>query len=216
MALALPIRPLTRNRPFADWLVNANDCPNRGHFAKPCKVLYDSLDVDAFPRRSTSSLDGAVEVASTRKETPKQELAHYLAKYDPAIARIARAALALLRKRLPGSTEMVYDNYNALAIGFGPGEKVSEAILSIAVYPRWVSLFFLQGSRLKDPAGLLKGSGTRVRHIVLREARDISSKDIDALIAAALAAAKAPIDPKVKRRLIIKSVSAKQRPRRPV
>ena len=111
---------------------------------------------------------------------------------------------------------MVYDNYNALAVGFGPGERASEAILSIAVYPRWVSLFFLQGSRLKDPARLLKGSGTRVRHIVLGEARDISSTDVDALIAAALAAAKTPIDPKAKRRLIIKSVSVKQRPRRPV
>jgi hypothetical protein len=155
-------------------------------------------------------------VASKRKETPTQELARYLAKYDPAVARIARGALVLLRKRLPGSTVMVYDNYNALAVGFGPGERASEAILSIAVYPRWVSLFFLQGSCLKDPAKLLKGSGTRVRHIVLGDARDISSKDVDALIAAALAAAKTPIDPKAKRRLIIKSVSVKQRPRRPV
>jgi hypothetical protein len=155
-------------------------------------------------------------MASKGKQTPSRELARYLAKYDPAIARLARGALVLLRKRLPGSTEMVYDNYNALAIGFGPGEKASEAIFSIAVYPRWVSLFFLQGSRLKDPAKLLKGSGTRVRHIVLGEARDIGSKDIDTLIAAALAAAKTPIDPTAKRRLIIKSASANQRPRRTV
>jgi hypothetical protein len=158
----------------------------------------------------------AIGSSSRVKESPAQELARYLAKYDPAVARTARAALALLRKRLPGSTEMVYDNYNALAIGFGPGEKASEAIFSIAAYPRWVSLFFLQGSRLKDPAKLLKGSGTRVRHIVLGAARDISSKDVDDLITAALAAAKRPIDSMAKRRLIIKSVSAKQRRRRPV
>ena len=153
--------------------------------------------------------------AHRRVETPALALAGFLAKYDPAVAGIARAALKLLRKRLPGSTELVYDNYNALAIGFGPGEKPAEAIFSIAVYPRWVSLFFLQGSRLQDPNKLLKGSGSRVRHIVLGEARDINSKGIEALIAAALAAAKTPLDPKVKRRLIIKSVSAKQRPRRP-
>lgn len=154
-------------------------------------------------------------MASTGKQTPAQELARYLEKYEPAVAGVARAALALLRKRLPGSTELVYDNYNALAVGFGPGEKTAEAIFSIAVYPRWVSLFFLQGARLKDPAKLLRGSGTRVRHIVLDEARDINSKEVDALIAAAVAAAKTPIDPKAKRRLIIKSVSANQRPRRP-
>jgi hypothetical protein len=155
-------------------------------------------------------------VASTPKITPAQELAGFLAKYDPAVATIARAALARLRKRLPGATEIVYDNYNALAVGFGPGDRTSEAIFSIAVYPGWVSLFFLQGARLKDPAKLLRGSGTRVRHIVLGEARDIGSAGIDALIAAALAAALKPIDPKAKRQLIIKSISAKQRPRRPV
>jgi len=150
------------------------------------------------------------------KKTPTQELAEFLAKYDPAVAAIARSALGRLRKRLAGATEMVYDNYNALAVGFGPSDRASEAILSIAVYPRWVSLFFLHGVRLKDPAKLLKGSGTRVRHIVLAKASDIDSAPIAALIAAALAGAARPIDSKAKRRLIIKSVSAKQRPRRPV
>jgi hypothetical protein len=155
-------------------------------------------------------------VASTPKKTPTRELAKFLAKYDPAVATIARGALARLRKRVPGATEIVYDNYNALAVGFGPGDRASQAIFSIVVYPRWVSLFFLQGVRLKDPARLLKGNGTRVRHIVLGEARDIGSADVDALITAALAAATMPIDPKAKRQVIIKSISAKQRPRRPV
>jgi hypothetical protein len=155
-------------------------------------------------------------VKVSKKKTPARELAGFLAKYDPVVASIARAALSRLRRRLPGATEIVYDNYNALAIGFGPGERTSEAIFSIAVYPRWVSLFFLQGVRLKDPDKLLKGSGARVRHIVLAEAADIDSEKVDALIAAALAVAVRPIDPKAKRQLIIKSVSAKQRPRRPV
>jgi len=155
-------------------------------------------------------------VVSTPKRTPTQVLAGFLAKYDRAVSTIARAALRRLRKRLPGATEIVYDNYNALAVGFGPGDRATEAIFSIAVYPRWVSLFFLQGARLKDPAKLLKGSGTRVRHIVLRKADDIGSEDVEALIAAALGAAVRPIDPKAKRQLIIKSVSAKQRPRRAV
>jgi hypothetical protein len=170
----------------------------------------------AAGRRPTVELDGTIDLVNVPKRTPTQELAGFLATYDPAVASIARAALARLRRRLPGATGIVYDNYNALAVGFGPGDKTSEAIFSIAVYPRWVSLFFLQGSRLKDPAKLLKGSGARVRHIVLREAGDIAMEKVEALIAAALAGAMRPIDPKAKRRLIIKSVSAEQRPRRPV
>jgi hypothetical protein len=195
---------------------------DRGPRLRWAEEWVDDLDQSASfgageaSRRSASSLDWAVEVASMPKKTPTQQLAGFLAKYDPAVAIIARAALERLRKRLPWATEIVYDNYNALAVGFGPGDRTSEAIFSIAVYPRWVSLFFLQGARLKDPAKLLKGSGTKVRHIVLGEGRDIDSGDVDALIAAALVAAVRPIDPKAKRQLIIKSVSAKQRPRRPV
>jgi hypothetical protein len=147
--------------------------------------------------------------------TPAQQLATFLKKYDPAVAVVARGALARLRKRLPGAMELVYDNYNALAIGFGPSERASEVVLSIALYPRWVTLFFLHGARLADPKKLLKGGGARVRHIVLRAAADIGSKDIEALIRAALKLGLRPIDPHQRRQLIIKSVSAKQRPRRP-
>jgi hypothetical protein len=146
--------------------------------------------------------------------TPAQQLAAFLRKYDPAVTVVARGALARLRKRLPGAMELVYDNYNALAIGFGPSARASEVVISIALYPRWVTLFFLHGARLPDPNKILRGSGTRVRHIVLRAAADIGSKDIEALIRAALKLAVRPIDPQQRRQLIIKSVSAKQRPRR--
>jgi hypothetical protein len=147
--------------------------------------------------------------------TPAQQLRIFLAKFEPRVAASARSALSRLRKRLPGATEIVYDNYNALAIGFGPGDKVSEAIFSIAVFPRWVSLFFLQGAKLPDPGGLLKGTGSKVRHIVLTEPSVLEQASVRKLMAVALTAAKKPIDPRQRRRLIIKSVSAKQRPRRP-
>src|ERR1039458_9537409 len=65
--------------------------------------------------------------------------------------------------RLPGAVQLVYDNYNALVIGFGPSERASEASFSIVLYPRWVTLFFLQGAGLPDPRRLLKGSGKVVR-----------------------------------------------------
>lgn len=147
--------------------------------------------------------------------TATQQLAASLAKYDPAIAATAKGALARLRKRLPGAVELAYDNYNALAVGFGPSDRASDVILSIALYPRWVTLFFLHGARLPDPKKLLRGNGARVRHIVLKEPADISSRDVEALIAAAVKLSPKPIDATQRRQLIIKSVSAKQRPRRP-
>ena len=97
------------------------------------------------------------------EEAAEQQLEDFIARYAPEIAELAHAVLARMRKRLPGALQLVYDNYsyNALAIGFGPTERASEAIFSIALYPRWVSLFFLRGASLPDPEKPLKGSGSQ-------------------------------------------------------
>lgn len=148
-------------------------------------------------------------------DEPEDQLELFLGRYTPEVAAIGRDAVARLRKRLPKATVLVYDNYNALAVGFAPSEKASQAILSVALYPRWVNFFFLHGHVLDDPEKRLKGSGTVVRHITLQSADDLDDAYVSALIDQALAKAKVPLDPSARGRLIIKSVSARQRPRRP-
>ncbi len=147
---------------------------------------------------------------------PAKQLDRFLDKFHPAIAADARVALRRMRARLPGAQELVYDNYNALAIGFAPTDRTSEAIFSIALFPRWVSLFFLlNGTRLRDPDCYLSGAGNKVRHIKLDNGAMIDDPGVQDLIAQALELADNPIDPAQPRRLIIKSISPKQRPRRP-
>ena len=143
------------------------------------------------------------------------QLDAFLDKYMPDVAALARALLAKMKARLPGAQILVYDNYNTLAIGFGPSDKAGQAILSLAVMPRWVTLCFLWGAGLPDPHGLLKGEGSRVRHVRLHTPDALDDPRVEALIAAALAQADRPLDPAEPQRLLIKSVSAKQRPRRP-
>jgi hypothetical protein len=128
---------------------------------------------------------------------------------------LSQAALAKMRDRLPGAIELVYDNYNALVIGFSPTERASDAIFSIALYPRWVTLFFLRGANIPDPQKLLKGGGKVVRHIVLETAADLDKPAVRALMKRALERCDKPINGAAPGRIIIKSVSAKQRPRRP-
>ena len=148
-------------------------------------------------------------------KAPEEQLASFIAKYTPEIGALAQVALAKMRARLPGAIELVYDNYNALAIGFGPTERASDAIFSIALFPRWVSLFFLQGAGLPDPHNLLQGSGKQVRHIVLKDATTLDQPAVQELIAQALAHAVRPLVGTGPGRLVIKSISEKQRPRRP-
>jgi hypothetical protein len=147
--------------------------------------------------------------------SPRAQLSSFISKFSPDIAAQARAVLAELRTRLPGATELVYDNYNALAIGFGPTERMGDLILSVAVYPRWVSLFFFNPQGLPDPDRLLRGSGTMVRHLVLASPADLDRPGVRTLVRRAVAAAEVPLDPAQPRRLVIKSVSARQRARRP-
>jgi len=149
--------------------------------------------------------------------SPEAQLDSFIDKYTPEVATLARACLIKMRARLPGATQLVYDNYNALAVGFGPSEKTSHAIFSIVLYPRWVSLFFLQAARarLPDPKKLLKGSGSVVRHIVIHSASDLDQPAIQELIATAIKRAIEPIDAAAPGGLVIRSISAKQRSRRP-
>src|SRR5262245_18843481 len=69
-----------------------------------------------------------------KKKSPAAQLAAFMKRYDASVAAVAKAALTWMRRRLPGAVELVYDNYNALVIGFGPSERASEAIFSIALY----------------------------------------------------------------------------------
>ena len=148
--------------------------------------------------------------------TPARQIASFLAKYDPKIAADARASRTRLRKMVPGGTEFVYDNYNALVFGFGPSERPSEAVLSLAIMPRWVTLCFLKGAKLRDPKKLLRGSGSIVRNIHLDSPRHLEDSDVRALIDQAIEGARPSFTGKPgKQRTVIKSVSAKQRPRRP-
>ena len=150
-----------------------------------------------------------------KTETPERQLSAFIAKYTPEIATLARQALVKLRARMPGAVELVYDNYNALAIGFGPTERTSELIFSITLYPRWVSLFFVKGAELPDPQKLLKGSGKGIRHIVLDDAATLDVPAVRALMTKALQRAAPPLDRAAPGRIVIKSISSKQRLRRP-
>lgn len=149
----------------------------------------------------------------TRAEA-EQQLASFLAKFTEEVAALAQSILVRMRQLYPTANQLVYDNYNALAIGFCPSEKASQAIFSIAIFPRWVSLFFLQGAELPDPDGILQGSGNVVRHIRLPSAGTLNELSVKKLMGEATSRAPIPFAPRGTPRLIIKSISAKQRSRR--
>jgi len=139
----------------------------------------------------------------------------FLAKYSPAIAADVQFARRSLKRLVPRGFELVYDNYNTLAFGISPTPRAGGAIVSIAAYPQWVTLFFLHGKGLKDPEGLLQGAGARVRSIRLSPVKLIDTRPVQALLRQALEPHHAELAIAPRLSSIVKSVSARQRPRRP-
>jgi hypothetical protein len=147
--------------------------------------------------------------------SPAAQLAAFLAKYDPAIGRRVRPMRTAMRRHFPTALELIYDNYQFLAIGYSATERASDCIASLAVSPKGVALSFYYGSTLPDPKGLLLGSGTQNRFIRLPSSATLADPAVVALLRAAVAQARTPLPSSGRGRTIIKSVSVKQRPRRP-
>ena len=119
-----------------------------------------------------------------------------------------------MRKRVPTALELVYDNYNFLAIGYSSSERASDCVVSLACGANGVALSFYHGVTLPDPDGLLLGSGNQNRFVRLPSAKTLVEPAVERLIAAALAQAKTTMPATGRTRTIVKSISAKQRPRR--
>ena len=144
----------------------------------------------------------------------EKELDEMIAKFDERVSALIRSGRKILRKRLPTANEMVYDNYNFFVIGYCTSERPSDCILSLTANAKGIGISFYYGSTLPDPKGILEGSGNQNRFVRLAAAADLAKPEVDALIAAAVEQAKTPLPSSGKGHLIIRSVSAKQRPRR--
>ena len=145
---------------------------------------------------------------------PTKQIASFIAKFDPAVARLIRQYRAEMRKLLPTAIELVYDNYNFLVFGFGTSERASDAITSIAAAANGVGLCFIYGASLPDPTRILLGSGKQTRFIRLPTIAPLRSPAVLSLIRTAVARAAKPLPAKGGGYTVIKSISAKQRPRR--
>ncbi len=142
------------------------------------------------------------------------QLASFVSKFDEPNQAMIHGLRAALRERLPNCTELVYDNYNFFVIGYSPTERPSDYIVSIAASASGVSLSFNRGSELVDPSGLLHGSGKVNRFIRLPSVSVLADKKVDEMIDRACALSDVPRPWRGGGKLVIRSVSDKQRPRR--
>ena len=187
-----------------------------GLFFLWAELRYDSANRN--PRISIfkdyDSMRAAAKFVPTTSPDAEKQLQGFIDKFEPEHQALIRAMRKALRKRMPSANELVWDNYNFFVIGYSATERPSDSILSIAADANGLGLSFYRGATLPDPQKILLAPGAQNRFLRFESARTLALPDVETLIDAAIAQAKTPFPAKRKGKLIIRSISAKQKPRR--
>jgi hypothetical protein len=116
----------------------------------------------------------------------------------------------------PQTNELIYDNYNALAVGWSPTDRVGHTFCSIAVgrTSNNVHFGFYWGSEISDPDKILLGEGNQYRYILVPDKNKFPKAYIKKLVKEAYANSLAKVKDKkqiMNGQTIVKSISTKKR-----
>ena len=144
------------------------------------------------------------------------DLLKFLEPFPEHIRETALWMRAFVWDLYPKSNELIYDNYNALAFGWSPTDRVGHTFCSIAVGRSGKNLHFgfYWGTQIKDPKKLLLGNGNQYRYLLITQKEDLPKTYVKKLLKEAYANSLMKVkDPKqiMHGKTITKSVSAKKR-----
>jgi hypothetical protein len=124
---------------------------------------------------------GPLNSAAMPKEDVK-DLTKFLLPFPEEVRALTWWLREFVWDLYPANNELIYDNYNALAIGFSPTEKAGDVFCSIAVYSKHVNFGLNRGTEIADPEGVLKGKGSLYRYITIRAKIDLPKVYITRLL----------------------------------
>jgi len=113
---------------------------------------------------------------------PHTELNTFLKPYDPSIQELTLALRKFVLSLVPQTNELIWDNYNAVAIAYSKSEKLKDAFCHIAVYAKHVNFGFNRGAELTKRDLKLNGSGKLIRHLKILSTEDLQSTDLEKMV----------------------------------
>jgi len=111
----------------------------------------------------------------------ERQIAGFLKPYDESIRTFAKALRAYLKKETNPAFELAGMSAQSFNIGYGFTTTAWDCYCAIIVYRKHINISLPSGAFLSDPEGLLHGTGSRVRHLKIRELADVktsAAKDI--------------------------------------
>ena len=115
------------------------------------------------------------------------ELKKFLAFYPANVQSLFLWLREFVWNAFPESNELIYDNYNALAVGWSVTDKLGHTFCSIAAFSEFVHFGFYWGSQIADPEKKLLGKGKQYRYIVIRDKNEFPKTYIRQLLKEAYA-----------------------------
>ena len=146
-----------------------------------------------------------------------KDLKRFLRSFPKDVQETALELRDFVWTHYPQTNELIYDNYNAVAFGWSPTDKVGHTFCSIAVgrSSHRVHFGFYWGSQISDPKKLLLGEGNQYRYILVSNLKEFPAKYMKQLLADAYNNSLSKVkDPNqlLHGATITKSVSIKKRP----
>jgi hypothetical protein len=144
------------------------------------------------------------------------DLVKFLLPFPDGVKAAALWLRAFVWDLYPETNELIYDNYNAVALGWSPTDKAGDVFCSIAVYSAHVNFGFNRGSEIPDKQKLLSGDASFYRYIKVVDKDDFPEEYIKQLLEMAYENSVSrlkPVKKVIKGETIVKSVSpVKRRP----
>jgi hypothetical protein len=145
-----------------------------------------------------------------------KDLLSFLKPFDKDIQELVLWLREFIWDLYPKTNELIYDNYNALAVGWSPTEKVGHTFCSIAVgrTSKNVHFGFYWGAQISDPEKMLIGNGNQYRYILVKNKNEFPKVYIKKLLKEAFANSLAKVKDKnqlVEGLTITKSISPAKR-----
>lgn len=147
----------------------------------------------------------------------KENLADLIKFLLPFPDKVKAAALGLREfvwDIYPEANELIYDNYNALALGWSLTDKAGDAFCGIAIYSGHINFGFNRGTEIDDPDKILIGDGSLYRYIRVTDKADFPEEYMRQLMQSAYENAVSRLKPTkklIKGQTIVKMTSPKKR-----
>lgn len=113
-------------------------------------------------------------------ETVSDDLERMLGQYDAGIRELALQARDIIAKAIPKAEQKVYPGWRNM--GFSLDGSMASQFCSVGPQKKHVNIYFMRGAELDDPKALLEGAGKKMRHVKIKDAKDLKNAALKTLI----------------------------------